>query len=288
MTNAALPFGLRLETLQQGVKWAVYLLLAINFVPYLSEDWHAMLNGMPENPTWLDWSGNFATSLDVVAWLSLLILFEIETYLLSDESTVVARVLHGVRLLCYLVIAHTLYSYLDNVAQINKAVLMPEVSGLCQLADQGVSYLWNLVYTEVSSDNCAALGQGDQWYRIYNDTAVTDAAGLALDLRLAHLDVIEVMSWFGIMAMLELDVRLQERGIVGGRIMSASRFVKISLYLVLIAESVYWATIDHALYAWDEFLWIAGFLAIEMNMSEWRQELKEEPSDGKHTDGVAA
>ena len=67
MSSAALPFGLKTETLQQGIKWIVYLLLAINFVPYLREDWHAMLNGMPVDSTWLDWTGNFATSMDVVA-----------------------------------------------------------------------------------------------------------------------------------------------------------------------------------------------------------------------------
>ena len=278
MTITSLPFGLKGETLQQGIKWAVYLLLAINFVPYLQEDWHAMLNGMPPNPTWLDWTGNFATSMDVVAWLSLLILFEIETYVLADDSVSLSRILQGVRVLCYLVLGHTLYTYIDNVAQINEAVLRPGVSGLCQLADQGVSYLWNLVYTEVNSDNCAALGQGHQWYRIYNDEVVTDVAGLALDLRLAHIDVIEVVAWFGIMAMLELDVRLQERGITGGRMMTVSRFVKLALYLVLVALSVYWLSIDHPLYAWDEFLWIAGFAAIEMNMSEWREEIKDESS----------
>ena len=76
------------------------------------------------------------------------------------------RSLHAVRLLCYLVSAHTLYTYIGNVDQINQAALIPEVNGLCQLADQGVSYLWNLVYTPISGDNCAALGQGQQsWTR---------------------------------------------------------------------------------------------------------------------------
>ncbi len=36
---------------------------------------------------------------------------------------------------------------------------------------------------------------------------------------------------------------------------------------------VYWATLSHWLYFWDELVWIGGFAAIEMNVSEWRDEL---------------
>ena len=42
---------------------------------------------------------------------------------------------------------------------------------------------------------------------------------------------------------------------------------------MLIGIAIYWATLSHWLYVWDEFLWIAGFAAIEMNLSEWRNEL---------------
>jgi hypothetical protein len=29
------------------------------------------------------------------------------------------------------------------------------------------------------------------------------------------------------------------------------------------------------MFAWDEFVWIAGFIAIEMNVVEWRGEIRE-------------
>ena len=29
------------------------------------------------------------------------------------------------------------------------------------------------------------------------------------------------------------------------------------------------------MFAWDEFVWIAGFVAIEMNIVEWRNEINE-------------
>jgi hypothetical protein len=38
---------------------------------------------------------------------------------------------------------------------------------------------------------------------------------------------------------------------------------------------VYWASLSHWLYLWDELVWIGGFAAIEMNINEWRDELLE-------------
>ena len=39
--------------------------------------------------------------------------------------------------------------------------------------------------------------------------------------------------------------------------------------------AVYWGLTELFLNFWDETLWIGGFAAIEMNMSEWREELEE-------------
>jgi len=51
------------------------------------------------------------------------------------------------------------------------------------------------------------------------------------------------------------------------------------LYASLIALGVYWATLSHWLYLWDELVWIGGFAAIEMNLSEWRDEIVDKQHD---------
>ncbi len=38
----------------------------------------------------------------------------------------------------------------------------------------------------------------------------------------------------------------------------------------------YWAYRGQWVYFWDEFLWIVGFVVIEMNVIEWREEIEEE------------
>ncbi len=55
--------------------------------------------------------------------------------------------------------------------------------------------------------------------------------------------------------------------------MSTVNAVKFLLYLSLIIIGIYWATLSHWLYLWDELVWIGGFAAIEMNVSQWRDEL---------------
>ncbi len=268
---------LNLEVLQQSLKWLVYLCLVVNFTQYFIEDLSALSFNLPAAPTWLDWTGSFATTIDLIAWLSLIALFEWETYFLSEDASIKKeRAIQCIRLVCYVAIFHTLYSYVTALSDFTNAILLPNIHSACQLADQGVTYLSNIRYTEITQSNCQSLGQGSEWYSIYNDSVIIDTASLAGDYRLARIDVLECSSWLVIMFFIELDVRLQLRGVTKGRLLKFSHRIKSLLYLLLLSICAYWAYVDHWLYAWDEFLWIAGFAAIEMNLSEWRGEIRAE------------
>jgi hypothetical protein len=35
------------------------------------------------------------------------------------------------------------------------------------------------------------------------------------------------------------------------------------------------------MFAWDEFVWIAGFMAIEMNVVDWRNEIRVSEKESK-------
>ena len=76
-----------------------------------------------------------------------------------------------------------------------------------------------------------------------------------------------------ILLAIEIIVRLQGRGVSQSWFIASANAIKVFLYLVLIAIGVYWATLSHWLYFWDELVWIGGVAAIEMNISEWRNEL---------------
>jgi hypothetical protein len=128
----------------------------------------------------------------------------------------------------------------------------------------------------VTEETCGDLSNASQFYRVGVDPVVTTEDGLILERQLAWGDLIEVIMWLLIIAAMELVVRLQERGTTSGKFISTANRLKLVCYLVLLALAVWWGTLSHWLYTWDTFVWIAGFAAIEMNISEWRGEILDE------------
>lgn len=269
---------MRSEKTQQIIKWTVYALLIVNFLFYIGEDWGRALHTINAESTFLDWTSEFATSIDELAWFLLLAMFELETYVLSDEVLKgrVSRVLHAVRLFCYVMIAHTVYAFTITVTDLQPTIPVAGVSDLCAMAEADVSYVYNLEYTSVDQASCSHLSDESEFFWITEGEILSDARGLDLERDLAWADLIEVVAWLLILLFIELIVQLQNRGISSGPLISIGNSIKLLLYAILIIEGIYWATLSHWLYLWDELLWIGGFAAIEMNVSEWRDELKEE------------
>jgi hypothetical protein len=126
----------------------------------------------------------------------------------------------------------------------------------------------------VNDSTCDDLSADSQFYWLADDPIVSDTAGLELERKLAWVDLVEVIVWLLIVLAIETVVRLQGRGVTGGTLISRLNVTQIILYTILIAIGVYWASLSHWLYFWDELVWIAGFVAIEMNISEWRSDLQ--------------
>ena len=267
--------GPNLHQIQQAVKWIVYTLLIINFVYYVFEDWNRAIHTLTASSSILDWTSEFATSIDEAAWFGLLFMFELETYVLEDEDWKgwVAHTVRGIRLICYLMIAHTVYAFTIAAVNLQPTVPVENVSSLCDMVNADVSYVYNLEYTQVNDQTCGGLSADSQFYWLAEDPIVSDLAGLNLERDLLWVDLAEVVIWLLILLAIETVVRLQARGVTGGALMNGANKLKLILYLSLMAMAVYWATLSHWLYFWDELVWIAGFAAIELNVTEWRDEL---------------
>ncbi len=265
----------RAQQIQQVFKWVVYSLLFLNWLFYIHEDWTRWTHTATETAGFFGFTSEFATSIDVSAWLLLIAMLELETYALDDETLDgwVTRILHGVRLLCFVMIAHTVWAFGNAVVAYEQTRAVDGVSDLCDLAGRGVSHVYNLEYTEVNETNCADLGTKGQIYWLGDNPLVTDLEGLELERKLAWADLIEVVVWLLILAAIEIVVRLQDRNITGGLLLWTMTKVKLALYAVLLGLGIYWAHLGHWLYFWDEILWIGGFAVIEMNVSDWRSEI---------------
>ena len=183
------------QVVKQSVKWIVYSLLLVNFALYLNWDWHAATHSMAPAEPLIKWLQAYAASIDYAAWLVLILLFELETYVLSDEvfTPMIRRSVHGLRLLCYLFVLHTVYAYSVEVYEVYFEVKpVPEVSNLCQVADKPISFVYNQKYTYLNEDNCAELGTGSDYFLLDKGRVIADLVNLDRERWLAWLDLVEV------------------------------------------------------------------------------------------------
>ncbi len=260
------------------LKWSVYLLLTLNLFYYAYEDMMSARFTLTSSSTVMQWMSNYAASLDAVSWIMLILVYEIETYWLEDDfdNKLVETAMLAVKIGFAALILQTSYAYTVIALQIPQIAPLTEVSDLCALVGQDLSFLRNLRYTEITAETCGAIPYADTLFRLPTEPVVTDLAGRNEHIVLSIVDVFENYSWLIILAMTELGVRLQNRGLYEGSAIVWSTRIKYSSYITIVIASIYWITKGHYIYAWDEFVWIAGFTALDYNLREWRSEMREE------------
>lgn len=285
MSEASTEHRFELSRGQKIFKWAVYTLLVLNFCFYLAMDIGNAAHTLNADSTLLNITSAFALSSGVLAWLVLIGLLELETYTLDDDAWTgrLTLIVHTVRLVCFLVIAHFVFAIVDYAADLYPETPAEGVTSLCDLADQERSWTYNLDYREITRENCAELSTESAFYEIPESPVVVDGPGLKLERQLAWGDIIEIAAWIAIILATEVMVRLQERKITGGRVMTVLNAGKKVLYGVLMCLALWWLWLGHPLFTWDTMLWILGFTVIEMNLRNWREEIvheREAPSPG--------
>ena len=265
----------------QFVKWSVYTLLTINFFFYFYDDFTVYKAAVANDAPWSEFFVSFATTIDVVGWLGLVYIFELETYILSEEAFEGALpwILRMLRMLCYLLIFYAAYGYTENTLDNYRTIEVAGLTDLCQVADQGQSLQLNVIdFVEITSGNCSNISAGPPFYRIDINVSLIDAPTLDHVQKLGWPDVSNALAWLVVVFLIELEVWLQGTDRFGSRALKLTRQVKTGFYLVLLLNVVIWAVTGYALWAYDALLWIVGFWAIELNLAEWEQERVQELS----------
>jgi hypothetical protein len=252
-------------------------LLTINIFIFFAEEWAAAPHRFGDAIDAGDVIEGFAASIDTAAWVVLLLMFELETYLLDDrhftKRTVVA--LHGLRAVCYAFIVYAFYGYVTKLVFLMGSEPLTGVSQLCALADGNWAYAVDLdEYEILTPANCTAFSGATQYLRFAGLAAVVDAAGFTEIIRLAWTDVINAGVWLLVVVVLEIDVRLQEREQLAGMALKVSTVSKYILYSTLLLAAIYWGIKGDFVDFWDAFLWLVAFVFIELNVFEWRRESK--------------
>jgi len=266
------------EKFLQRLKWVIYTFLTINFFYYWYEDWSNAQFTLTAASSFGDWVSAYAATWDFISWMVLIAVYEIETYWLEDDfdNTAVIWLMNLTKAVCYGLILRTTYAYIGNLNDVMNVTPIADVSDLCSLANQNYAFLRNLAYTEVTAETCLQIPYAGDFYLYPREPVITDTAGLAEDTTLRQADLIENISWLIVVAMIELTVQLQNRGYHEGSAIAWSNGLKLAAYLTIAGAAIYWLSKGHYVYAWDEFVWIAGFAALDVNLSEWRHELEEE------------
>jgi len=255
-------------------KYAVYALLCINIFVFFSEEWAAAPHRFAAGMGLVDVIEAFAATIDTASWVVLLLVFELETYVLDDRQFTrpVTLSLHALRALCYAIIVYAFYGYLSKLLFV-LGMTPAGLTDLCSLPANEWAYAVDFdEYEIIDAVNCTSLSASTAFFQFPGTQALVDAAGRASIVGLAWVDVINAGVWLLVVLVLEIDVRLQEHNLLKGAALRVSAVAKWLLYSMLFLAAVYWGIEGAFVDFWDAFLWLVAFVFIEMNVFEWRQE----------------
>ena len=265
------------EKLYVLFKYSIYALLILNTYLFFQEDWaassHTFQNGVPLS----DVISAFTATIDTFNWVILLLLFELETWVLSDEAlenNLLKWGLMGTRGVCYSIIVYAFYGYISKMMLFYGFVSFP-VTDICSMIDGQLAKI-DIIdeYSILNAKNCLSL-QGMELFKLTGQNLIADADKLIATQRLAWVDVINAGAWIGVVIILEIDVWFQLKGMLKGTLLQVSKNIKFVLYSTLIICAIYWGLLGDLLDFWDAFLWILAFAFIEMNLFQWQQETQE-------------
>jgi len=271
--------------LYQLFKYTVYAFLTFNIYLFFDEEFAAAALQFPNGIDALDIIEAYSATIDTLAWVVLLLMFELETYVLDDEqfTRTTTWSLHGLRALCYTFIVYAFYGYIANLAFVVDTVPLAGITDVCALLPGEWSWAPTLdEYVRITAANCGAWSEAGAFVQFRDLPAIVDATGLTEIVRLAWVDVINAAVWLLVVLVLEIDVRLQEHNRLEGLALRLSSAAKFVLYGILFLAAIYWGIKGDFVDFWDAFLWLVAFVFIELNVFEWREEenlaLATEPS----------
>ena len=267
----------------QVVKYATFFLLSLNIGFFFAEELAtARLTTQATGEAFLSFQ-LFSATLDTIAWVVLLILFELETAVIPDHRLVGALrySIHGIRMICTAGIITAFMGYFGEWQTLSGST--PLAAPACSLVDDGWSIMLKLDdFMPLTADNCAQFG-ADTSAVSGLEQVLAAPAGLQAAQRLAFVDVINAGVWILVVVLLEIEVRVLSQWGGAPRLMAfAANSLKGLFYATLFAAAVYWGFKGKFLDVWDASLWLFAFVFIELNVFEWQQEIRDQSSASRN------
>jgi hypothetical protein len=264
------------ETMFRVFKYAIYCLLAWNVFLFFQEDLAASAETFGDTVTWRNVVEAYSATIDTLAWVILLLLFELETAVIPDEKLRgnLKWLFIGIRTVCYFFITYAFYGYCVKFGLVSDLVPF-SVADICSLAGSDYSYVDDLdEYLPITGQACLAM-QGQDLFQIAGTMIIGTATATEAAIRLAITDIVNAGDWLVIVVLLEIEVYLQLKDKLTDRMLFAGKYIKGFFYLVLFGAAAYWGVKGDFLDFWDAFLWLVAFIFIELNIFQWHEETEE-------------
>ena len=262
------------------VKYTTYALLSLNIWLFLIEELNSARFAIESGEDVAMGIQLFSATLDTLAWVILLLLFELETAVIPDEKLKgpLRFVIHGVRMICTLAIVMAFLGYFGEWRTLAPSELLSGQA--CERVGEEWSVMIKLDdFVPLTAENCAQLGV-DTRHVTGLEQVMASPAGLMEGQRLALVDVGNSATWILIVILLEIVVRVLTRW--GGASRPLARManaLKVLFYTTLVLAAVYWGFKGDFLDFWDAALWLFAFVFIELNVFDWQQEIRDQSSD---------
>ena len=258
-------------------KYAIFTLLAYDAVLFFQQDLAASAETFGDTVTWRNVIEAYSATIDTVAWVVLLLVFELETAIIPDHLLKgrLKWVLKGLAGVCYFFIIYSFYGYVYKYGVVTDLVPFA-IDDVCSLIGTNFTYVLSLdEYMPLDQTVCTAMN-GLPVMQIVGTDIIAVEPALGDAIALAVVDVVNAGDWLIIVALLEVEVFMQLKDRLTDKMMFVAKYIKGFFYLVLLFCAIYWGVKGSFLDFWDAFLWLVAFVFIELNIFQWHSEAEDE------------
>lgn len=262
----------------QFFKIGIFSILTVNLFIYLKEDVTAYLY-LESNASLGTVLEAFAVTIDYVAWMILIVLFEYEISALAKGKLHGAReyVLTGMTAICYLVLLYASYGYAVALYEFYQYTPI-ETETACKLVDDKYGYV-NLQArpVELTAENCGDFNE-IQVYKSPTDRLIASHESVIANKKLGWVDVANAIAWLIIVLIFQVEILLQQANRLTKHWLKLCTATKVLMYLILAANAVYWTIYSAFIDSWDAWLWLLAFVLIDLNLLGWNDTTERHPA----------
>ena len=247
-------------------KVTIFWVLMVNLVYYLYEDVTFYLY-LASGSTLFDTLEAFAVTIDYVAWMVLIVLFEMETSAQKRDRLTGRRklVIASLTVTCYFVIVYAAYGYVAALTDSYQYEPI-ESTPACYFANTNFAYLsLEGRPIELTHENCGDF-VGKKLFKSSSDNVIVTETNLAAYQKLSWVDVFNASAWLLVVLMFQIEVLLEQAKKLTKRRLIVVMAWKGAAYLVLLVCAIYWTIYSAFIDSWDAWLWLLAFILIDLNM----------------------